>query len=132
MARDQKVKNKATQPAGKGNNETISPMGQQQNTTAVAAQSAISNTVTSVAPIWPTWPTSKPGPQSTPPPPGMRPFNRYRPEQLVEIGYNQETGEPENSSPLRSLPDASLADSVSFDQQSETGQDKLGKRKKRL
>ena len=28
-----------------------------------------------IAPSFPAWPTSKPGPQSTPPPPGERPIN---------------------------------------------------------
>lgn len=43
---------------------------------------------------YPTWPTSKPGPMTTPPPPGERPVNAQRSEQMVEVGYNQETGEP--------------------------------------
>ncbi|HZU67831.1 MAG TPA: hypothetical protein VFA09_11195 [Ktedonobacteraceae bacterium] len=39
------------------------------------------------------WPTSQPGPFVTPPPPGQRPMPT-RTEQMVEIAYNQETGEP--------------------------------------
>ncbi|GCE18593.1 hypothetical protein [Dictyobacter kobayashii] len=61
----------------------------------------------------------------------MHSFNPFRPEQVSEVGYNQETGEPGNDSPLRSLPDPSMADLVSFDQKP-TGQETLGKRKKRL
>ncbi len=58
-------------------------------------------------PHYPGWPTSVPGPRSTPPPPGMRPINAIRPEQVVEVGYNQETGEPSTTDPRRALPDAS-------------------------
>lgn len=53
------------------------------------------------------WPTSVPGPRSTPTPPGMRPINAVRPEQVVEVGYNQVTGEPSTTDPRRALPDAS-------------------------
>jgi hypothetical protein len=62
------------------------------------------------------WPTSKPGPYATQPPPGQKTMPG-RTEQVVEIGYNQETGEPGDSSPLRSMPDASLAGKTSFDRQ---------------
>ena len=75
------------------------------------------------------WPTSKPGPYETPPPPGQKPMPG-RTEQVVEIGYNQETGEPGNSSPLRSMPDASLEGRTSFDQQ-ETAQKAMKKRKRK-
>ena len=61
------------------------------------------------------WPTSKPGPRSTPPPPGQRPMPG-RTEQAVEVGYNQETGTPSTESPLRSLPDANTTGQTSFDQ----------------
>ena len=61
------------------------------------------------------WPTSKPGPRSTPPPPGMNSMPG-RTEQAVEIGYNQETGTPGNESPLRSLPDANTTGPTSFDE----------------
>jgi hypothetical protein len=37
----------------------------------------------------------------------MRPINAIRAEQVVEVGYNQETGEPSTQDPHRSLPDAS-------------------------
>jgi len=76
-----------------------------------------------------TWPTSVPGPRSTPPPPGMRPINAVRPEQVVEVGYNQTTGEPSTTDPLRVLPDASQG-STSLDQPS--AQDVLKRRKMRL
>jgi hypothetical protein len=33
------------------------------------------------------WPTSKPRPRSTPPDPGTRPINAFRPEQVVKIDY---------------------------------------------
>lgn len=56
---------------------------------------------------FPHWPTSVPGPRATPPPPGMRPINAIRPEQVAEVGYNQETGEPSTLDPHRALPDAS-------------------------
>lgn len=75
------------------------------------------------------WPTSKPGPHATQPPPGQKPMPG-RTEQVVEIGYNQETGEPGVSSPLRSMPDASLAGKTSFDQQ-ETAPAPTKKRKKK-
>jgi len=39
------------------------------------------------------WPTSKPGPFAVPPPPGQIPMPT-RTDQMVEIEYNQETGEP--------------------------------------
>ena len=45
-------------------------------------------------PRYPTWPTSEPGPMTTQPPPGQRPINAQRSEQVAEVGYNQETGEP--------------------------------------
>jgi hypothetical protein len=58
----------------------------------------------------------------------MRSINALRPEQLAEVGYNQETGEPAVESPARSLPDEnqgtpSLA-------QPETAQDAVRRRKK--
>lgn len=37
------------------------------------------------------WPSSKPGPEATPPPPGEKPSPTRR-EQMIEVGYNQETG----------------------------------------
>ncbi len=80
---------------------------------------------------YPTWPTSKPGPRSMLPPPGMRSINAMRSEQVKELGYNQETGEPGVQSPLHSMPDAAKDGPTSFDQV-ETAQESLKKRKERL
>lgn len=74
------------------------------------------------------WPTSKPGPEATQPPPGQRPM-LGRTDQMVEMGYNQETGTPSTESPKRSLPDASQGP-TSFDQQ-ETAQQAMEKHKKK-
>src|SRR5450755_1328047 len=82
-------------------------------------------------PHFPEWPTSKRGPMTTPNPPGTRPINAMRSEQVAEVGYNQETGEPGTQSPLRSLPDETLTGQTSFDQP-ETAQEVLRKRKERL
>ena len=75
------------------------------------------------------WPTSKPGPQAMPPPPGQKPMPG-RTDQVVEIGYNQETGNPSTDSPLRSLPDESLKGTTAFDRE-ETAQETLKKRKRK-
>ena len=85
----------------------------------------------SMQPRYPNWPTSIPGPQATPPPPGMKPLNAIRREQVAEIGYNQETGQPGTDHPLRSMPDESMKGRTSFDQQ-ETAQEALKRRKHRL
>jgi hypothetical protein len=82
-------------------------------------------------PHFPEWPTSKRGPMSTPPPPGMRSINPMRAEQVAEVGYNQETGEPSTQSPLRSQPDETRTGHTGFDQL-ETAQEMLRKRKERL
>lgn len=50
----------------------------------------------SVKAIYPAWPSSRPGPRSTPPLAGMKPVNPLRREQVAEVAYNQETGEPES------------------------------------
>ena len=55
---------------------------------------------------------------------------RGRSDQVVEIGYNQETGVPSDDHPARTLPDASLKGRTAFDQQ-ETAQEALKKRKRR-
>ena len=39
------------------------------------------------------WPTSKPGPWATPPPVGEKPVPT-RTDQMVEVAYDQERGEP--------------------------------------
>ena len=83
-------------------------------------------------PRFPEWPTSKPGPRTTLPAPGTVATHPFRPEQYTEVGYNQETGEPEDSSPERSLPDEEKTGPVSFDLKPKTGQEALGKRKQRL
>ena len=46
---------------------------------------------TSTLPPLPKWPTSKPGPMVTEPLPGTKRV-QLRPEQVAEIGYNQELG----------------------------------------
>ncbi|HEX3641689.1 MAG TPA: hypothetical protein VHV10_10390 [Ktedonobacteraceae bacterium] len=84
-----------------------------------------------IEPRYPNWPTSKPGPQSTSPLAGMRPINTFRSEQVAEIGYNQETGEPSVDSPLYSTPDISIHGPTSFDHP-KNAHDALGKRKQRL
>ena len=85
----------------------------------------------STTPQYPNWPTSKPGPRSKLPPPGMKSINAIRSEQVKELGYNQETSEPGVQSPLRSQPDASMEGRTGFDQL-ETAQESLKKRKERL
>lgn len=84
----------------------------------------------SMEPRYPVWPISRPGPLATPPPPGQRPINAIRSEQVVEVGYNQATGEPSTQDPSRSLPDASKG-AVGFDQQ-ELVQEAHKKGKERL
>lgn len=84
MAREQKVKGKASHTTAQGarsNAVTPSPL----KTANIEKASEVQ---------WPAWPTSKPGPWSTPPMPGTRPINALRPEQLVVIDGKQETGEP--------------------------------------
>lgn len=111
-----KDKNKAPQNAKTVNQ----PVPQQQ---AQAPQK--------MTPQYPTWPVSKPGPWSTPPPPGMRPINAIRREQVTEVGYNQETGTPSTLSPFRSMPDATQTGPTSPDQ-AQTAQEALQRRKRRL
>ena len=84
-----------------------------------------------VKPLYPSWPTSQPGPRVKLPPPGMRSTNAFRPEQVSELGYNQETGEPGIDSPLRSQPDIAEVPDAGFDQKP-VGQNSLHKGKKRL
>lgn len=52
------------------------------------------NVPTTLQPDYPTWPTSLPGPFRVLPPPGTRPINAIRSEQLVMLGYDQATGKP--------------------------------------
>jgi hypothetical protein len=75
----------------------------------------IKATSPSKLPKLPRWPTSKPGPQVTEPPPGQKRVATRR-EQVAEIGYNQETGEPGVLASARSEADESIQGSVSPDQ----------------
>ena len=75
------------------------------------------------------WPTSKPGPFAVPPPPGQMPMPT-RTEQMVEIEYNQEKGEPGNYDPRRWYPDDTTTGPSGFDQQ-ETVQDVVRKQEQR-
>lgn len=75
------------------------------------------------------WPTSRPGPQAKQPPPGQKPMHG-RSDQMVELGYNQETGVPSSDSPIRSLPDESSKGNAAFDQPVVT-RDGLQKRKRK-
>ena len=43
-----------------------------------------------IQPRYPNWPTSKPGFLAKQPPPGQRPINLLRREQMVDFGYNEE------------------------------------------
>ena len=113
-------------------NETSSTTSVQQEQTAVQSSTASDQKVvwSGLQPDWPTWPTSKPGPRSKPPMPGTRSINKLRSEQFMEVGYNQQTGEPVAENPLRSLPDERTTGPTSFDLP--TAQDVVGKRKQRL
>lgn len=62
-----------------------------------------SNEITTIKPDYPVWPTSKPGPRVTPTLPGMRSHPK-RPEQEVEVGYDQVAGEPINAALDRGVP----------------------------
>ena len=95
MAREQKRRNKVSQTSGKGTAQSSQPNLPE---TVVAPPEQESIPIVS-GPTWPVWPTSQPGPRSTPPPPAMHPFNIFRPEQVSEVGYNQETGEPGSIKP---------------------------------
>lgn len=107
------------------------PQHNEQNTLQTEAANGTTAISQGIQPTYPTWPTSKPGPLTTSPLPGMKPINAIRREQVAEIGYNQETGEPGTQSPFRSMPDASITGSTSFDQE-ETAQEALKRRKHRL
>ena len=96
-----------------------------------SVQAKEQTTVQRMTPHYPAWPSSKPGPQTTPVPPGMRPISAIRREQVAEAGYNQETGEPSTQSPFRSQPDARITEHPSFDQ-AETAQEALHRRKHRI
>jgi hypothetical protein len=85
-----------------------------------------------IAPRYPSWPTSKPGPQSTLPVVGMHSINPFRPEQVAEMAYHQETSEPLVNSSQRSVPDASIHSSPTSFDQPRNAHEILGKRKQRL
>jgi hypothetical protein len=110
------------QESVKQDDVSAAPAGQTKESSQVQTATTI---------IFPTWPTSKPGPQSTPPPPGMKPVSAIRREQVAELNYNQETGEPADQNPLRANPDETLTGPTGFDQPL-TGQEMLRKRKPRL
>ncbi len=85
-----------------------------------------------IKPCYPSWPTSEPGPLSTSPLVGTYSINPFRPEQMAEIAYNQEMGQPSvDDSSQHSVLDASVHGPTSFDQP-KNAQDMLGKRKQRL
>ncbi len=123
MAREQTTRDNTSQTSGEGDNQASQTKPMQQETVVAPQEQA--STVASIVPAWPAWPTSKPGPRSTSPLPGMHSFNSFRPEQVSESGYNQETGEPGSHS---LLPDEAMKDQASFDQKPNA----LDKRKKRL
>ncbi|GAC1424950.1 MAG: hypothetical protein NVS4B1_02110 [Ktedonobacteraceae bacterium] len=81
-------------------------------------------------PVYLPWPTSKRGPQITTPPLGQRSINALRAEQVVEVGYNQVTGEPGTQDPSRAFPDEAKGP-TGTDQQ-ETAQDIMRRGKERL
>jgi hypothetical protein len=72
-------------------------------------------------PRLPKWPTSRPGPQVTEPLPGQKRLGK-RTEQVVEVGYNQETGEPGLRVPARSELDELIAGPVSTEQEKDIQQ----------
>ena len=86
-------------------------------------QETVQTTGTSKLPKLPKWPTSKPGPEVTEPPPGQKRVVTRR-EQVAEVGYNQETGEPGVLTSARSQADESIQGSISPDQVQSTQQAK--------
>ena len=78
-------------------------------------QETAPTTATLKLPKLPKWPTSKPGPRVTEPPPGQKRVATRR-EQVAEVGYNQETGEPATLAAARSQADESVQGSVAPDQ----------------
>src|SRR5438067_4122111 len=86
-------------------------------------QETVKKASASKLPKLPNWPTSRPGPQVTEPPPGQKRVATRR-EQVAEVGYNQETGEPSLLASARSEADESIQGSVSPDQEKSTQQAK--------
>ncbi|HLZ57688.1 MAG TPA: hypothetical protein VKR06_12130 [Ktedonosporobacter sp.] len=106
----------------------VSTTQQQLQPSAADANKAVQP---GVQPRYPQWPTSVRGPLSTPPPVGMKPINARRREQVAEIGYNQETGEPG----VERAPEEIVAGPATADQAPttpQTAQKALGRRKQRL
>lgn len=81
---------------------------QEQQTTKPASSSKL--------PGLPNWPTSRPGPQVTEPLPGQKRLGK-RTEQVVEVGYNQETGEPALRVPARPEVNELITGTVSTEQE---------------
>jgi hypothetical protein len=99
-------------PALEGSSEVLTPnehtllqqsMNQdEQRALQEGALDATKAVQPSIIPRYPSWPTSKPGPQSTPPPQGERPINALRSEQMMVINYSQQT---DTSGAVYTLPD---------------------------
>ena len=79
-------------------------------------QERVKRTTDSKFPKLPKWPTSRPGPKVTEPPPGQKRVATRR-EQVAEVGYNQETGEPGVLASARSQPDELTQGTLSPDQE---------------
>ncbi|GCE48231.1 hypothetical protein EI42_06144 [Thermosporothrix hazakensis] len=86
-----------------------------EKTQAVQPTAAESKAIEKPRFTFPAWPTSRPGPTKTPPPPGMKPVNAIRREQVTEVGYNQVTGTPSVESAERPVADEAKVGSVSPD-----------------
>ena len=85
----------AQQPLNADEDRTLKESIAQDNMRALQEGTPnVNKEVQQVRPIFPEWPVSKRGPMSKQPPPGMRPVNPLRSEQMAEVGYNQETGTP--------------------------------------
>src|SRR5260370_37444935 len=69
-------------------------------------------TVQHIRPHFPPWPTSKPGPEVTPPPPGERPVNDLRTDQMLVMGYNPETGRQGTAQPESATFDEALMEDL--------------------
>jgi hypothetical protein len=104
--------------------ENTTPSKQQTLEQTVPSENS---SVQRIKPRYPSWPSSKPGPQSTPPPMGMHSVNVFRPEQVAEIAYNGQTG----NGLEHSLSDTTAHGSIRIDQ-TRNAQEALGKRKVRL
>src|SRR5438128_984921 len=81
---------------------------QEQETTKASSPSKL--------PKLPNWTTSRPGPKVTEPLPGQKRVVK-RTEQVVEVGYNQETGEPGVRVPARPEADELIKGTISTEQE---------------